>query len=205
MPTAYRRRTCGHCSAPLTQPTSGHPRRWCSTACRQAAYEQRRRRRSPRNDWYTPEPLRSRVQAQWPLVLDAAATSQSTLAPTYLGLDHVDPGRRNALAFANWHDLAQSAGGGVVWLNPPYLPSATLGAFLARAVSTAQAGTAVAGLVPASTGTRWWWTHIVDAGARVEFLRGRLSFTGPHAASDARSTAPWACALVEWSVEAIGR
>lgn len=198
VPTAYRRRVCGHCSAPLTQPTSGRPRRWCSGSCRQAAYAQRQRRKSPRNDWYTPEPLRSEVQRRWPLVLDAAATAQSKLAEAYLGLDHHDPDRRDALAYADWHSLAVDAGGGVVWLNPPYLPAKLLDAFLVRAVVTAAAGTSVVGLVPASTGTRWWWTHIVDAGAHVEFLRGRLSFTGPYAEPTGGAVAPWACALVEW-------
>src|SRR5262249_38508946 len=140
-----------------------------------------------------PPEVRQRALAEWPIKLDAAACEVSTLAPSYLGPDHLEPGRRDALAFDDWSKLAD---GGTVWLNPPYMPTATLSAFLARAVATAKRGTTVVGLVPASTGTRWWWTHIVDTGADIEFLRGRLAFGGPH--SEAGTVAPWASALVIW-------
>ena len=133
--------------------------------------------------------------ARWPLTLDAAARADNTLVPGYLGPDHPNPGRRDALRFEHWAALA---GGGVVWLNPPYVPTVTLSRFLGRAVATARAGVPVVGLLPASTGARWWWEHVIGAGAEVEFLRGRLSFHGPHARPGGAS-APWASALVLWS------
>lgn len=135
--------------------------------------------------------------AEYPIALDAAACGTSTLvADHYLGLDHPDPDRRDALAFDSWAHLVPA--GGAVWLNPPYVPVAVMSAFLHRAVATAADGVPVVGLVPASTGARWWWDHVVDAGADVEFLRGRLSFGGPHAAPGTAHTAPWASALVRW-------
>lgn len=134
------------------------------------------------------------VLERWPIVLDAAACSLSALVPSYLGPDHPDPERRDALAYNDWSDLATD---GAVFLNPPYLPAALLGQFLARAAETGRTGTPVVGLVPASTGTRWWWEHIVETGATVEFLRGRLSFTGPHATPG--QSAPWASALIVWT------
>ena len=109
---------------------------------------------------------------------------------------------RDALAFDDWAGLVRR--GQVVWLNPPYTPASVLGAFLGRAVATAEAGRGVVALVPASTGAAWWWEHVVDAGARVEFLRGRLAFGGPHAGAGRGMVAPWASALVEW-VPAGGR
>ena len=84
----------------------------------------------------------------------------------------------------------------MVFLNPPYLPSSLLGQFLSRAVATARAGVPVVGLVPATTGTAWWWNHVVDGGGQTEYLRGRLAFTGPHAKPG--QCAPWASALVVW-------
>lgn len=188
-----RRRTCDVCPRPLDQPATGRPRRYCSPACRQAAYATRQRRKAVRDAWWTPTEVRGRVLDDWDITLDAAACSRSRLVENYLGLDHPEPTRRDALAFDDW---AGHAGGGVVWLNPPYVPAATLSAFLARAVATAQSGVTVVGLVPASTGAGWWWTHVVEVGACVEFLRGRLAFTGPHA--DKGTPAPWACALVTW-------
>lgn len=127
MSVGGRRRACATCSAPLVHPPVGRPRTYCSAGCRQSAYERRRRRR-PRNDWHTPPEVRQVVLSRWPIALDAAACSVSALVPAYLGPDHNDPARRDALAFEHWADLAAD---GVVYLNPPYLPSAVLGRFLA--------------------------------------------------------------------------
>lgn len=183
---------CSTCRAPIDQPSTGRPRLYCSQACRQRSYASRSRRRR-RNEWYTPPEVRSRVLAEWSLVLDATATADCAIVSNYLGPDHDDPSGRDALAFDHWAGLA---GNGAVWLNPPYVPSNHPAAFLARATATAQAGTSVVALVPASTGAQWWWTHVVEPGAQVEFLRGRLAFTGPHTTPG--QTAPWASALVVW-------
>lgn len=116
--------------------------------------------------------------------------------PDYLGPDHTDAARRDALKFDGWASLVPP--GGVVWLNPPYTPVKTLSAFLSRAVITAATGRTVVGLVPASTGAAWWWEHVIDAGADIQFLRGRLAFSGPHAGAGPATVAPWASALVVW-------
>lgn len=195
---AASRRACRVCAAPLAQPAVGRPRSYCSAACRQRAYDRRRRRR-PRNDWHTPAVIRERVLADYEVTLDAAASSVSALVPDYLGPDHRDPQRRDALAFDHWADLSRN---GTVWLNPPYLPSQLLSSFLGRAVATAAAGSSVLALLPASTGAGWWWRHVVEGGGEVEFLRGRLSFDGPHAS--AGGPAPWASALVLWRPAARG-
>jgi hypothetical protein len=132
------------------------------------------------------------VLERWDVTLDAAACQESRLVSNYLGLDNPESGRRDALEFDDWTDVA---GGGVVYLNPPYLPAPTLDQFLATAVGTSLTSPVVA-LLPASTGAGWWWRHVIEGGAQVEFLRGRLSFTGPHATTG--HVAPWASALVIW-------
>ncbi len=191
-----RRKVCAACPESIEQPSTGRPRLYCSDACRQRAQAARNRRRRFRSEWWTPPQVRTRMLDEWPIGLDAAACGPSALVPTYLGPDHPDPGRRDALAFAHWADLAP--GGTAVWLNPPYTPAATLGQFLSRAVVTAHTGRTVVGLLPASTGTAWWWEHVIDAGAQIEFLRGRLSFGGPHAGAGRGTTAPWGSAIVVW-------
>lgn len=120
--------------------------------------------------------MRDLVLERWPVALEAVACRDSALVPSYLGPDHPDPASRDALAFTDWADLVPV--GGVVFLNPPYVPVATLSAFLSRDVATAEAGCEVVALLPASTGAGWW-EHIVERSAQVEFLRGRLSFDGP--------------------------
>ena len=122
--------------------------------------------------------------------LDAAATADSALVDDYFGPDHFDPARRDALLL----DWTAHAGGGTVYLNPPYAVP-LLRKFLAHAVETAAAGTEVVGLVPASTGTIWWRRFVTVPDAEVEFITGRLRFGGPHASG---GPAPFASALVRW-------
>ena len=121
--------------------------------------------------------------------LDAAALARNALVPDYLGPDHTDPARRNALGFQSWNDLAR---GGGVWVNPPYQPTQDLRGFLGRAAATAAAGTEVAALVPYSPATRWWSETVEAPAARVEVV-GRLAYGGPHSNG---GRAPWASALL---------
>lgn len=200
MSAAYRTRTCGYRSSRLARPTTGLPRRWRSPACRQAAYARRRRRRPVSNEWWTAAHVRQRIVAERAIVPGGAACFISRLALEYLGLNHPDSARRDALAFSDWHAVALAAAEGprtrVAWLQPPQLPSKTLGEFLARAAATAQAGTGFVALVPSASGTRCWWDHVVGLGAQVEFLRGRVPLDVPDSA--AATVGPRACALVNW-------
>lgn len=178
----------------------GRPRLYCRPACKKAAYRARGRGpTSTRSEWWTPTDVIDRVQGEHPLGLDAAACPASTLVPgNWLGPKHPDKSRRDALAFDHWADLAPEDT--TVWLNPPYFPMPLLRGFLERAVATAQQGRGVVVLVPASTGTHWWHDFVVDPAARVEFLRGRLTFAGPHSTG---GPAPWPSALVTYAQEAV--
>ena len=189
-----RRRTCAHCSVPITQGATGRPRLFCSASCREMAHRRRKARRPARNSWFTPEPLRTEVKARWPIALDAAAEEASHLVDAWLGLDHPDPARRDALGFEHW-GLVPGFTGGAVWLNPPYRPRPAITAFTAKAAATGAAGITVIGLVPASVDAAWWREHVNAAGAAVEFLPRRLRFDGPHASG---YQAPWPCALIIW-------
>jgi hypothetical protein len=156
------------------------------------AFRKRQRKRRHRSEWWTPQSIRTRLHAEHDLTLDAAACAESTLAYEWLGPTHPDATRRDALAFPHWADLAA---GGVVYLNAPYTPAPFLGSFLRVAATTRDAGTTVVALLPASVGTHWWHEGVIDAGAEVEFLRGRVTYGGPHSTG---SPAPWPSALVTY-------
>lgn len=189
-------RSCVRCRTPLPEPAgTGRPRRYCSTACRKAAYRRRVSKpgRAARADWWTPAALAERMRSEHHLGLDAAACERSTLvADNWLGPTHPESLRRDALAYDEWAELTPY--GTTVWVNPPYAPQ-VLAQFLTRAAATADAGTPVVALVPASTGTNWWHQSVVQANADVEFLRGRLVFGGPHSTG---GPAPWPSALVTY-------
>ena len=51
-------------------------------------------------------------------------------------------------------------------------------------------------LLPAKVGTGWWSEHVDEAGAEVEFLRGRLTYSGPHSTGN---PAPFPSALVVYA------
>jgi len=149
---------------------------------------------APRSEWWTPDDLRARVLAEHDFGLDAAACALSTLVPgAWLGPTHPDPERRDALGFNDWAGLVPD--GQSVWLNPPYAPVRTITAFLATAARTAKAGVPVVALVPAATSTAWWWDEVQGHPTEVEFLRGRVRFTGPHSTG---GTPLWGSALVTY-------
>jgi phage N-6-adenine-methyltransferase len=63
---------------------------------------------------------------------------------------------------------------GVCFMNPPY--GRTVGAWMAKALASAQAGATVVALVPARTDTAWW--HDYATQAEIRYLRGRVRFGG---------------------------
>lgn len=83
---------------------------------------------------------------------------------------------------------------GAVFMNPPY--GRVMADWMTKAASEAASGraSAVIALIPARTDTEWWHRSVVDAGATVALLKGRLRFGG-----EGGSVAPFASALVLWS------
>lgn len=155
-------------------------------------------RRAPRSEWWTPDDVRARARAavELPFGLDAAACAESTLVDeNWLGPTHVDPRRRDALAFEHWAELTPP--GTTVWLNPPYAPPKLIAAFLATAARTAKVGVPVMALVPAATSTNWWHDEVFGHPTSIDFLRSRVRYAGPHSTG---GTPLWGSALVEYLV-----
>lgn len=167
---------CPECGAIIAQPSTGRPRRFCSSTCRQRAHRRRRQipvyHRRQSDEWATP---RDRF-AEWaaelgPFDLDAAATAENALCDRFFTAE--DDG------------LAQPWSG-TVWCNPPY---SNVARWVEKAHESALNGATVVCLVPARTDTRWWHEHVAQA-ADVRFIRGRLRF------GDARNSAPFPSVLI---------
>lgn len=123
-----------------------------------------------RDDWETPPDLFSLLDAEFGFTLDVCATRANTKCPRYFSPTDNGLGQR-------WQ--------GVCWMNPPY---SQIRQWLAKACDEARRGVLVVCLVPARTGTRWWWDYARRG--EVRFLPGRLRFVG------SKHSAPFPSAVV---------
>jgi len=135
--------------------------------------------------WRTPSKFWNELNNEFNFVLDACALKDSTLVlDNWYGPDHDDLQRRDALII----DWAKDAGGGNVFMNPPY--GKEIGSFMAKAVEQSKQGCTVVCLVPARTDTRWFHNYVFNENASIRFLKGRLKF------SDGPNSAPFPSAVV---------
>ncbi len=110
----------------------------------------------------TPQDLFDRLNAKYQFELDVCASPENAKCPRY---------------FTEAEDGLAQVWQGRCWMNPPY--GRQIGAWVAKAWRSAQAGALVVCLLPARTDTAWW--HDYAMRGQVEFLRGRLKFGGaPH-------------------------
>lgn len=65
---------------------------------------------------------------------------------------------------------------GRVFMNPPY--GRGIGAWIAKARQSAEAGAIVVCLIPARTDTAWWHDEVMAHATEVRFVTGRLKFSG---------------------------
>src|SRR5439155_3111271 len=148
--------------------TTGRPGRWCSDACRVAAFRRRHRQlrgsqevmgSSRRDDWPTPPAFFREQEAQFgPFDLDPCATPDNAKCARY---------------FTREDDGLDQEWTGRVFMNPPY--GKTLGAWMRKAWEAAQNGAElVVCLVPVRSDTGWW--HEFAARGEVTLLPGRLRF-----------------------------
>lgn len=129
---------------------------------------------SDRMDWATPDAFFDLVHAEFGFTLDAAA----------------EPHNAKCLEFyTEAEDGLAQPWPGVVWCNPPY--GRTIGRWVEKGYSEAQAGATVVMLIPARTDTAYWHDYVMKA-AEVRLIRGRLVF----GQGEARSNAPFPSALV---------
>ena len=121
--------------------------------------------------WATPQELYDKLNARYSFELDVCATAENAKCPRYFTVAD------NGLA-QEWR--------GRCWMNPPY--GREIGAWMAKAWRSAQAGALVVCLVPARTDTAWWHDYAVKG--QIEFLSGRLKFGGH------KNSAPFPSAII---------
>lgn len=130
--------------------------------------------RSDTPEWSKPPDFFAKVAARFDFQLDVCATAGNAKCDLYFTKE-VD-----GLQF-DW-----SIKNGDVWMNPPY--GRGIKNWVRKAYETSLAGTTVVCLVPARTCTAWWHDYCMKGS--IEFIRGRLRFSG------APKLAPFPSALV---------
>lgn len=102
----------------------------------------------------------------------------------------------------NWYLLVEHAGGGSVWLNPPFSNKL---AFLKKCAQEALFGVEIQVLVPCECASKWWQEHCsprTATASAVCYLRKRPTFLDPftgRAPIDAKgkpTSAMFGCAVV---------
>lgn len=124
---------------------------------------------SLRDDWETPNPLFRKISDRYgPFDHDVAAVRKTAKVPSYLGPDHWNPQRRDALR-VRWR--------GKCWCNPPYGPGIT-SLWVERAWHQARLGNAsTVLLVPGRSSTSWYHRFCLRADEICQ-LEGRIGFEG---------------------------
>lgn len=125
------------------------------------------------NLWRTPARLFAVLDRRWRFGLDAAARAADALCPAYLGPDHDEEDRRNALEC----DIRLWQEDGPVYLNPPYSPG-NLSRWIERASIVGRVLVPVVAVVPATPSTRWF-AQAFETAHRIEFLTERVAFDRP--------------------------
>ena len=123
-----------------------------------------------KQNWGTPQAFYDQWDQEFNFDLDAAADKELTKCDNWLGLDHDDESRRDALA-VDWADYASSA----IWCNPPY--GRQLPKFLAKGLEASKS-VPVVFLLPNSTDTRWFHDYCLPH--EVVYVKGRLTFGNYH-------------------------
>lgn len=126
-----------------------------------------KRTESTRDDWNTPSWLLDLVRRVRPIDLDPCGNPTSLVGATREYGRHVD---RDGLALP-WH----VAGGGLVFVNPPY--GKALPDWARKYAHESERNAEIVALVPARTETKWFRT-MRNASVAVCFLSKRVHFVG---------------------------
>lgn len=136
------------------------------------------------DDWGTPASVFDPLDAEFRFDLDVAASDWNAKCGRYFTVSD------NAL----WLPWAPAR----CWMNPPY--GRELAAWVSKAHAEAGRGALVVGLLPARVDVRWFHDHVVDVGAEVRFVRGRIAFDRPRSWQGTlrRDSSPFPSMIVVW-------
>lgn len=130
---------------------------------------------SASDNWSTPQSLFDRVTKEiGPFYLDVCASPENAKCSRF---------------FSEQEDGLKQVWSGRCWMNPPY--GRKIVSWVRKAYESSLSGAEVVCLLPARTETAWWHDYVMRG--RIEFLRGRLKFSGH------KHNAPFPSALVTFS------
>lgn len=142
--------------------------------------------------WRTPPDVLSdlrRISGWGEWALDLAATSVDRVVPEYVGPDHPEPSRRDALALTSRQlDHLVAPDSAPIWCNPPYDQWAAFARVLTAAARDRHVPLRSCLLVFARTDTVAWHDAAPLASA-IAFRKGRVSFVDT-ATGEPGGTAP---------------
>jgi len=125
------------------------------------------------DEWETPREFFDAVNAAFHFDLDVCATNANAKCKRY---------------FTREEDGLLRMWKGVCWMNPPYGREISL--WVRKAYeSSLNSSTVVVCLLPARTDTAWWHDYVLGYAKIINFIRGRLKFSG-------KGPAPFPSALV---------
>ena len=125
------------------------------------------------DEWETPQDFFDMLDRKYHFTLDVCATPSNAKCPLF---------------FTRAEDGLSQPWRGICWMNPPY--GREIGLWIKKAYkSSLETGTVVVCLLPARTDTRWWHEYVMAYAENIEFIRGRLRFSG-------KAAAPFPSALV---------
>jgi phage N-6-adenine-methyltransferase len=128
---------------------------------------------SESDDWETPQGFFDAVDRIFHFDLDVCATHINAKCERY---------------FTKMENGLLQTWSGICWMNPPY--GREISRWVQKAYESAlNPGTVVVCLLPARTDTRWWHDYVIANAQSVEFIKGRLRFSG-------KGPAPFPSALV---------
>lgn len=114
---------------------------------------------SARHDWRTPRGIFDDLHREFRFTLDAAASDDNALLPTYFTEDD------NGL----WQDWSP----GPAFCNPPY---SHVSEWVKKAAMEQQRGVTSVLLIPSRTDTAWFHDWVLPHAEEIRFLRGRINF-----------------------------
>ena len=123
------------------------------------------------NDWETPQDLFDELNRKYYFDLDVCASLENAKVANYISLPD---------------DALKEKWVGTCWMNPPY--GREIGKWMKKAYEESQQDALVVCLVPARTDTKWWHEYAMKG--EIEFIRGRLKFSGH------KNSAPFPSAIV---------
>jgi phage N-6-adenine-methyltransferase len=112
-------------------------------------------------EWETPRDFFDALNADFHFTLDLCATPANAKCGRY---------------FTKEDDALSQQWVGVCWMNPPY--GREIGRWLKKAYESAPYGATVVCLLPARTDTAWWHDYVLPYATAIQFVRGRLRFSG---------------------------